>query len=451
MGDVVSIHTDTPRSVRSPGWIAALLGILYGLATTGTSAVTVSLPRLAGELGIGASSAAWTISVYTVVLAVATPLHERLADAYGLRMPLVVGVVAMAVGAVGSALAPTFPVLIVARVVQGFGGASIAVLVTALVSAMWDGPQRGAALGRVAGVGATFSALGPLMGGALEDVGGWRLAMTLPALGLLALPHLARLAPSGGSRERIDRTGAVLIAMAASGLVLLLQSPSSGLITAIVGAVLLAAGAPAVVAWVRARPHGFLPRSIVTNPVVLRSSFAAAAIPASWFALLVGVPGVAAGWGWTPLATGLLMLPAAAVGLVAPWFCRRALARLGARRAIAVACSIAALALLAAAAGAATDSPALLALGVGLITVGFGLGQPAMMSAVNEAVTATDRGVAIGAATLVFLIGASVGAALVGGLGGVTSLSTVFLVLMAVPVIGPAVLLLAGRRRAAIA
>ncbi|MCL7379819.1 MFS transporter [Streptomyces sp. 35G-GA-8] len=447
----MSTHKGTPRSVRSPGWIPTLLGVIYGLATTGTSALAVSLPQISGEFDISAGGAAWAISVYTVMLAVATPLHGRLADAYGLRVPLVVGVVTMAVGAVASALAPNFAFLIVARVVQGFGGASIAVLTTALLSVLWAEPQRGAALGRVTGVGATFSALGPLIGGALENIGGWRPAVALPALGLLALPYVARLAPSGGSGKRIDRTGALLVATAASGLVLLLQSPSSGPVTAITGAVLLAAGAPAVVARVRARPHGFLPRSVVTNPAVLHSAFAASAIPAGWFALLVGVPSVAAGWGWTPLATGLLMLPAAVVGLVAPSFCRRALARLGARPAITVACAIAALALPVAAVGVAMDFPPVLALGVALTAVAFGLGQPAMMSAVNEAVAATDRGVAIGVATLVSFTGASIGASLVGGLGGVASLSTVFLVLMTLPVLGLTVLRLAGRRRAALA
>ncbi len=436
------------RDVSSSGRTAALLGILFGLAATGTSAATVTLPQLAGELYITPSTAAWTISAYAVVLAVATPLHGRLADAYGIRVPLVLGVIAMAIGAIGSALAPSFPVLLVARIVQGFGGASIPVLATALVSAMWDGPERGAALGRIAGVSATFSALGPIMGGALEDLGGWRLAMTLPALGLVAVPYLLRSAPTGGSGERIDRIGAGLVAIAASGLVLLLQSPSSGRVTAVVGAALLAAGAPAVVAWVRKRPQGFLPRDVVTNPVLLRSAFATAAIPASWFALLVGVPLAAASWGWTPLATGLLMLPAAAVGLVTPWISRRALGRLGARRSIAVACPIAVAALLVAATGNAVASPALLALGVALVTVAFGFGQPAMISAVHGAVAAPDRGVAIGVATLVFLVGASVGAALVGGLGEVAGLATVFFVMMALPVAGLIVLLLGGRRPA---
>jgi predicted MFS family arabinose efflux permease len=134
--------------------------------------------------------------------------------------------------------------------------------------------------------------------------------------------------------------------------------------------------------------------------------------------------------------------------LVTPWISRHALGRLGSRRAIAAACPIAVAALLMAATGIATAAPALLALGVATVTVAFGFGQPAMISAVDEAVSAADRGVAIGVATLVFLVGASVGAALVGGLGEVTGLAVVFVVLMALPVAGLTVLLLGGRRPA---
>ena len=68
----------------------------------------------------------------------------------------------------------------------------------------------------------------------------------------------------------------------------------------------------------RRQPDGFLPREIVTNGTVLRSAFATAAVPASWFALLLGVPLAAASWGWTPLHTGLLLVPSAVIGFLSP-------------------------------------------------------------------------------------------------------------------------------------
>jgi MFS family permease len=431
------------RVVGSSSRAAVLLGLLFGLAGTSTSAVTVALPRLASELGVTASTAAWTVSAYTVALAVATPAHGRLADMVGIRAPLVVGVLAMVGGALASALAPSFAVLVVARVVQGAGAAAVPVLATALVSARWSGDTRGAALGRIAGVSATLSALGPIIGGGLEALGGWRWAMALPVLGLLAVPALRRAAPTGGSGERLDVLGAGLVAVAASGLVLLLQSASAGPVAVAVGAALLAAGAPLLALWVRARPHGFLPRAVVTDGTVLRSAFAAAAVPASWFALLLGVPLAAASWGWTPWRTGLLLVPAAAVGFASPAVARHLLARLGARRSLALACPTAAVALLTAALGALLASPVLLATAVVLVTMAFGVGQPAMIAAVGSAVPEEQRGIALGVATLVFLTGASIGAATVGGLAAVIGIPGALCLLVALPVAGVATLLAA--------
>ncbi|QJY48604.1 MFS transporter [Pseudonocardia broussonetiae] len=433
--------------MHSPGRTAVLLGLLFGLAGTSTSAVTVALPQLSAELGVTAATAAWIVSGYTVALAVATPMHGRLADMAGIRLPLVIGVALMSVGAVGAALAPNFGILMVARVLQGAGAASVAVLGTALISARWSGEARGAALGRVAGVAGTLSALGPLLGGALEALGGWRWSVALPVVGLLAIPALWRGAPTGGSGESVDKIGALLVALAASGLVLLIQSPSAGVVAGTVGAVLLAIGAPAVVWWVRRRPDGFLPRAIVTNVTVLRSAFAAAAVPASWFALLLGVPLAAASWGWTPLATGTLLLPAAVVGFFSPPVARRLLSRLGGRRTIALACPTAVVALLVAALGGVLESPWLLALAVVLVTVAFGIGQPAMISSVGAAVPGAQRGVALGIATLVFLTGASVGAALVGGLSTVLGVPAAFLLLVALPLLGIGALLVGGPDR----
>jgi MFS family permease len=433
--------------VQSPGRSAALLGLLFGLAGMSTSAVTVALPQLAEELHVSAATAAWMVTGYAVALAVATPAHGRIADMIGIRLPLALGTGAMALGALVSALAPSFPVLIVARVVQGAGAAAVPVLATALISARWSGADRGAALGRIAGVAATLGSLGPLIGGGLEALGGWRWAVALPVLGGLAILPLWRVSPAGGTGERIDSIGAVLVALAASGLVLLIQSPSAGAMAAAVGAALLVVGAPLLALRVRVHPHGFLPREIVTNTTVLRSAFAAAAVPASWFALLLGVPLTAASWGWTPFATGTLLVPAAVVGFVSPAIARALLARLGPRRSIALACPTAVLALLVAAVGAFARSPVLLALAVMLVSAAFGVGQPAMISSVGAAVRTAQRGVALGIATLVFLTGASVGAALVGGLAGVIGVPGAFCVLVVLPLAGLTTLLLGGPDR----
>lgn len=426
---------------KAAGRVATVVGLLFGLAGTGTSAVSVALPELAAGLGVSAAGAAWVISGYAVALAVLTAVHGRIADIVGVRGPLVIGVALMAAGALVAATAPTFAVLLAGRVLQGVGAAAVPVLGMALISARWDGATRAGALGRVIGFAALLGSLGPVLGGALDAAGGWRWTLVLPVAGLLALPMLWRAAPAGGRRERFDVPGAVCVAAAATGLVLLLQSPATGAVVAVVGAALLVTGVPAALARIRARPDGFLPRAIVTDGVVLRSAFAAAAIPAGWFALLVAVPLVLAARGWSPLGVGLVLVPSALLSLLMPRVTGWVLPRWGADRTLAVACPVTVVALLVAALGVATGAPPLLVVAVASLTVAFGIGQPAMILAVSGAVETAQRGVALGVATLVFLAGAGVGAAVVGGLGEVLGISGALSVLVALPVAGTLVML----------
>ncbi|MGH3899951.1 MAG: MFS transporter [Pseudonocardiaceae bacterium] len=426
---------------KAAGRVATVIGVLFGLAGTGTSAVSVALPELAAGLGVGTAGAAWVISGYAVALAVLTAVHGRIADIVGIRGPLLIGIVLMAAGALVAATAPTFTVLVAGRIVQGVGAAAIPVLGMALISARWDGATRASALGRVTGAATMLSCLGPVIGGALDVAGGWRWTLVLPAVALLALPVLWRAAPTGGRRERFDVPGAVCVAAAATGLVLLLQSPSTGAVVAVVGAVLLATAVPATLARIRARPNGFLPRAIVTNGVVLRSAFAAAAIPAGWFALLVAVPLVLAARGWSPLGVGLVLAPSALLGLFMPRLTGRVLPRWGADRALAVACPVTVVALLAVALGAVTGVWPLMVVAFASLTVAFGIGQPAMILAVSGAVNQAQRGVALGVTTLLFLAGAGVGAAVVGGLGEVLGIGGALSVLALLPIAGTLVML----------
>jgi hypothetical protein len=103
--------------------------------------------------------------------------------------------------------------------------------------------------------------------------------------------------------------------------------------------------------------------------------------------------------------------------------------------------------LLTAALGGAVESPVLPALAVAGVTAAFGVGYPAMISSVRAAVPTAQRGVALGVATLVFLVGASVGAALVGGLAEVAGIPVALCVLTALPVAGVVTLLLGGPDR----
>jgi MFS family permease len=425
--------------------VSALVGALFGLAGLGSSSAAIALPVLADDLGVSTGVSAWAISLYALMLAVATAVYGRVSDLVGIRTPLIFGVGLMTVGAIVGAVAPSFPVLLAGRLVQGAGAAAIPTLGVAIISGRYAGAVRASALGRVAGVAAAISCLGPLAGGVVEALLGWRTVIGLPILGALLLPLIWKALPTEGSGARLDLFGAVLVAGTSAGLVMVVQSPSTGPLVAAVGAVLLVLGAPAVGWWVRRRPHGFLPRSVLRNDVVVRSSVAAAAVPATWFALLIAVPAVLVGAGWQAWQVGVALLPSAITGLAAPRIAAPLLSRIGSTSGLAVSGATAAVALVVAALGAAVVSAVLLVAAVVAVTFAFGLGQPALMSAVGDAVAPGVRGVALGLATLMFLVGGGVGSAVIGGLGGVLGMGGSLLVLAALPVLG---LLALPRRRA---
>jgi MFS family permease len=432
--------------MREARRVALMLGTLFGLAATGSSAAAVVLPDLQDDLRLSHSAATWVLSIYVLSLAVTTAVYGRVADVIGIRKPLVAGVLVMAVGAGLSALAPSLPVLLIGRSLQGAGAGSVPVLATALVSARFAGPARSAGLGRVAGAAATISALGPLLGGVIAEVGGWHAVVALPAAGLLLLPVVARSAPTRGVGGRLDVPGAALVAVTAIGLVLMLQSVSAGRAAAGVGAALLVAGIPLTARHVRRRPAGFLPRSVVTRGAVLRAALAGASVPAAWFALLLAIPAALDDRGWTTLQVGLALVPGAVVGLLGGRVSGPVLDRLGARATLAGAATLAAVSLLAAAAAVSAGWPVVMGATVMVITIAFGIGQPAMVWAVGAAVPAAVRGIALGVASLIFLVGGSVGSAAVGGLTDGFGAPAALVVVAAFPVAAAATAALGGRR-----
>jgi DHA2 family metal-tetracycline-proton antiporter-like MFS transporter len=228
--------------------------------------------------------------------------------------------------------------------------------------------------------------------------------------------------------------------------VLLLQSAAAGLALTGLGVGLLAAGIPLTVLHIRHRPDGFLPTAVVTHGRVIRASLAGASIPAAWFALLLAVPATLDGRGWSPLQVGLILVPSAVVGVLAARRAGRVLQRLGGRWTLGGSALLAAGSLLSAALAVEVGSPLLLVLSICVVTLAFSVGQPAMVAEVGAAVAPAVRGIALGAATLAFLAGGSLGSAAVGGLADVVGTPSALIVVATLPVVAAVVALLAGRR-----
>ena len=221
---------------------------------------------------------------------------------------------------------------------QGAGAAAVPTLGVAVLSARYDGEVRGLALGRLAGMAAAVSCLGPLLGGAVEHAFGWRAVMALPILGVLVLPFLWRALAGEGSGARLDLLGRVLVAATAR------RSRPAGPVARPPGDRRRGRRAPARCSAPPRSPCGCgtgrtascRSRWSATRTVV-RSALAAAAVPAAWFALLIAVPAVLVGEGWAAWQVGLLLVPSAVVALFVPRYAGPLLTRIGPAAALAIA------------------------------------------------------------------------------------------------------------------
>ncbi len=189
------------------------------------SVVNVALPAIRGALHFTEADLQWVVNGYTVTFAGFLLLGGRAADLLGRRRVFVTGLVLFAVASLAGGLANSQELLIIARAVQGLGGAVIApASLSILTTTFAEGPARNRALGIWGAMGGAGGAAGVLLGGVLTDLLGWRwiLFINVP-IGLVAAFFAQRmLAESRGParRREFDLAGAVAATVGLSLLVL---------------------------------------------------------------------------------------------------------------------------------------------------------------------------------------------------------------------------------------
>jgi MFS family permease len=427
-----------PAAPTGVGAVAGLLGLLVALTVIGSSAVAVALPQLSADLDLDTSGAAWILAAFSLAFSISTAAFGRIADLYGLRLPLRIGGLLFGAGSLAAALAPSFAAIVAARLVQGAGAGAVPVLVLGIIAARFPEEVRSRALAGITIVVSLVSGSGPLIGGAITEWLGWRWVLGLPALALLLTEPIARLAPPARRRQGgVDVVGALWVAVSVSGLALLLQSPATGAggVAAAAFGALLVGGLVLLVRHVRRRPDGFLPRRVVTDAQLMLSAACGLTMLAAYMALLFAVPKMlSSALGWGPLQIGLTMVPAAMVGAVASRVVG-VRARPGNQHLIAagLAAGSAAGLLLGALGG---RLPLLPVVGLACAAAGFAAGQVALIDRISATVAPAVRGSALGVFNLVFFIGGTVGAAAAGGLSLLVPLPVALGVLAVLPAVG---------------
>lgn len=138
------------------------------------TAMPLALPSVMNDFRVGSGQVQWVLTASLLPLAGLMILGGRLGDLFGLRRMLVLGSMVFGVASLVAGVGPTFEVLILARAIQGVGGALLLPTSVAIVSAVAGERDAGRALGTLGGAAAVAGALGPIIGGALTGAFGWR-------------------------------------------------------------------------------------------------------------------------------------------------------------------------------------------------------------------------------------------------------------------------------------
>ncbi|MCW2984386.1 MAG: transrane efflux protein, partial [Conexibacter sp.] len=244
-------------ALRSPAGVALITATVLASMVGFLDAyvVNVAIPAIGRDLGASVTALQWTLTAYLVTVAALLLVAGALADRFGRRRLLAVGLVVMFVSSILCAIAPSVSGLIAARVAQGVGAALVVPSSLALLNGTLRVGDRARAIGIWAGLATIGTTVGPYAGGWLVDHASWRwvFLLNLPLI-LAGLLALRRVPDRSEARTQLapDALGAVLAVVGLGGVIYALTDGSAHgwlgarvLVAAVVGVLALAALLPA--------------------------------------------------------------------------------------------------------------------------------------------------------------------------------------------------------------
>jgi len=215
---------DTRLGLRGDrGPILGALMLSTALVALDVTILATASTTVARELG-AFEQVPWLFSAYTLAQAVTVPLYGRLADVFGRKRVMMVGIGLFLVGSVLCAVAWSMPALIWFRVLQGLGAGAIMPMSLTIASDIYSLAERAKVQGYLASVWAASSVLGPTLGGGFSQFVSWRWIfwVNVPIAGVAAVVLWRRFQEKAreGRREPIDYLGAALLTGGSTALVL---------------------------------------------------------------------------------------------------------------------------------------------------------------------------------------------------------------------------------------
>jgi EmrB/QacA subfamily drug resistance transporter len=240
-----------PCSKSAGPWVLAATILGSSMAFIDGTVVNVALPALQASLNATVVDVQWVVESYALFLAALVLVGGSLGDRFGRRLIYAIGVGLFAAASAWCGLAGTVGQLIIARAIQGIGGALLVPGSLAIISASFREEARGRAIGTWSGFTSITAAIGPVLGGWLIEHASWRAAffINLPIAAIVVALVFWRVPESRdtGNHQRVDWLGAVLATTGLGSLVFgLIESSTRGfahptVLATFIGGVLLLA------------------------------------------------------------------------------------------------------------------------------------------------------------------------------------------------------------------
>ncbi|GAA1694389.1 MFS transporter [Fodinicola feengrottensis] len=297
-----------------------------GMAFLDSTIVNVALPRIGHDLTASLADLQWTINAYTLTLAALVLIGGVLGDRYGRRKVFLIGVVWFTLSSMLCGIAPSVPLLIAGRALQGIGAALLTPGSLSLIQSSFVPEERAKAIGAWAGLGGVAGAIGPFIGGYLVDTWSWRFAFYLNVpLAALVIFATLRWVPESradevepGAGGRFDVGGALLGAIGLGGVTYaLVEAPGQAGTVAVWAAAVMGVAALAGFVWVEHRErHPMLPPQVFASAqfsaINVVTLFVYAGLSGVFFFLVLQLQVVAR---FSALQAGVSLLPMTVVML----------------------------------------------------------------------------------------------------------------------------------------
>lgn len=229
-----------------PQRYGAILTIIIGIsmAVLDGAIANVALPTIAADLQASPASSIWIVNAYQIAIVVSLLSLSFLGDMFGYRRIYKCGLVVFLLASLFCALSDSLHMLTLARVAQGFGGAALMSVNTALIRLIYPQRQLGRGMGINSFIVAVSSAAGPTIAAAILSIASWKwLFLINVPLGIVALMLAMRFLPpnaSRGNKPRFDLPSAVMNALTFGLLITALSGFAQGQSLKIIGAELVA-------------------------------------------------------------------------------------------------------------------------------------------------------------------------------------------------------------------